>query len=89
MTLSLSMNDPKKFEAFLKKLFDSKDKNKDGTLDFNEIKTLLQLYTDCTEFELKQEFSKIDRNNDGVLTFQEFKIMFGNVLNRMKQKQKK
>ena len=88
MTLSLSMNDPKKFEAFLQKLFDSKDKNKDGTLDFNEIKALLQMYTDCTEFELKQEFSKIDRNNDGVLTFQEFKIMFGNVLNRMKQRKK-
>ena len=88
MTLSLSMNDPKKFEAFLQKLFDSKDKNKDGTLDFNEIKSLLKMYTDCTEFELKQEFSKIDRNNDGVLTFQEFKIMFGNVLNRMKQRKK-
>ena len=89
MSTAILMNDPQKFEEFVKKLFDRQDKNKDGTLDFNEIKELLQIYTNCSEFELAQEFRKLDRNNDGVLSFYEFKIMFGNVLNRFKQNKKK
>ena len=89
MSTAQKMNDPKKFEEFIKKLFIRTDKNKDGFLDFNEIKHLLQIFTNCTGFELKYEFRKLDRNNNGVLSFQEFKIMFGKVLNRLKQNHKK
>ena len=89
MTLSLSMNDPKKFERFLKKLFVRLDTNKDGSLDFNETKKIIQIFTNCTDFELKQEFEKLDQNNDGVLSFPEFKVMFKSVLDRLEQNSKK
>ena len=88
MTLSLSMNDPKKFEKFLKRLFVRLDTNKDGSLDFNETKKLIQIFTNCTDFELKQQFEKLDQNHDGVLSFVEFKVMFESVLDRLEKNSK-
>ena len=48
MSSNLLLDDPKKFEEFLTRLFKTKDKNNDGKLDFNEIKQLLDIYFDKT-----------------------------------------
>ena len=89
MSTVILMDDPIKYEEFLKKLFIRQDKNKDGTLDFNEIKQLLQIFTNCSVYELKEQFNKLDLNNNGLISFSEFKILFENILNKLKEKKRK
>ena len=50
MASKVLIDDPKKFEEFITKLFIAKDINHDGRLDYNEIKELLNIYADkCSE----------------------------------------
>ena len=87
MASKVLIDDPKKFEEFITKLFIAKDINHDGRLDYNEIKELLNIYADkCSDQELKIEFNKIDANHDGELSLEEFKTMFKNVIARLIKK---
>ena len=90
MASKVLLDDPKKFEEFLTRLFKTKDKNNDGKLDYNEIKQLLDIYFDkASEQDLKIEFNKIDVNHDGELSLAEFKIMFKNVMDRLNKRNRK
>ena len=87
MASKILLDDPKKFEEFLTRLFKKKDKNNDGKLDYNEIKELLNIYFDkASEQDLKIEFNKIDVNHDGELSLEEFKTMFKNVMDRLNKR---
>ena len=90
MASKVLLDDPKKFEEFLTRLFKTKDKNKDGKLDYAEIKQLLDIYFDkSSEQDLQIEFNKIDVNHDGELSLEEFKTMFKNVMDRLNKRNKK
>ena len=90
MASKVLIDDPKKFDEFLTRLFKKKDVNNDGKLDYNEIKELLDIYFDkASEQDLKIEFNKIDVNHDGELSLEEFKTMFKNVNDRLKKRNRK
>eukprot|EP01156_Anaeramoeba_ignava_P020816 Anaeramoba_ignava/c17271_g1_i2.p1 GENE.c17271_g1_i2~~c17271_g1_i2.p1 ORF type:complete len:128 (+),score=56.03 c17271_g1_i2:53-436(+) len=59
----------------LKTIFDGIDKNKNGFLEFSEIKLYANdlFGKEATDEEAKQLFDEMDGNKDGKITFEEFK----------------
>jgi len=59
----------------LRKVFDSFDKDKNGSIDIGEIKALAkELGHEITDSDVQKIFSEIDTNKDGKISFEEFAI---------------
>jgi len=66
----------KEDKADLKETFDLFDKDGGGTIDYNELKSVLyQLGVTATDKELKKIIHRVDKNFDGEIDFDEFLAM--------------
>lgn len=72
------MSDAEK-QAKMKEKFEQLDTNGDGTLDFDELKALLQKGNPSfTNAEVEQLYTNVDANHDGNVSFDEFlKYLYG------------
>jgi len=69
----LSRKDIKAYEATFKKY----DTDKDGFLDLQELKYLMEkIGHPQTHVSLKQMIAEVDEDNDGVMSFREFLLIF-------------
>ena len=92
MNVSELMKNPKKVEEVCRQYFDSIDKNKNGLLEYKEIKIILAKFADESnsikppEDEIVDPFKKLDTNNDGKISFSEFKTLFVKYLGNLSKK---
>ena len=80
------LKDPQKREKFCRQYFDSIDKNRNGVLEYKEIKVILSKFADesnsiqSPEDEIIDAFNKLDGNKDGKISFSEFQMLFDKYL---------
>ena len=92
MNIKELLKDPQKVETICKNYFDSIDKNKNGVLEYKEIKVILAKFADESDAVIPPEeetlasFKKLDKNNDGKISYPEFKSLFDNYLANMAKK---
>ena len=85
------LNDPAKIDKALRDYFYSVDKNKNGILEYKEIKKILIKFAEDTDTvsetddEIKKAFDQLDSNKDGKISFDEFKALFEIYLKRFKK----
>lgn len=76
------MNNKEGFERVAKKGYEEVDKNKNGSLDFNEIKSILVNFSQRsglmppTNAEVEQVYKQLDMDKNGKVDFNEFKLFF-------------
>ena len=86
------MKDPNKVDKICKTYFDSIDKNKNGVLEYKEIRQILAKFAEENdslnppEEEIKNAFNQLDTNKDGKISFSEFKRLFNKYLVGMANK---
>ena len=62
-----------RFEEEVKQVFDLLDKDKDGSIDYNEVIMGIKAYTmQPSQAQIKEIISKIDRNGNGKIEYDEF-----------------
>ena len=89
MDIKELLKDPKKVEKICRDYFNSIDKNKNGVLEYKEIKVILEKFADesdsamAPEDEILKAFKDLDRNKDGKISYSEFKTLFEKYLNNM------
>ena len=88
MNVQELLNDPDKIDKICKDYFYSVDKNKNGVLEFKEIKKILVKYAEDTDAiqesddEIKKAFDTLDTNKDGKISYDEFKNLFQSYLGK-------
>ena len=86
MNVQEILKDSAKIEKICSGYFYSVDKNKNGVLEFKEIKNILAKFAEDTdtiqepEEQIKAAFNQLDSNNDGKISYDEFKTLFQNYL---------
>ena len=76
------MNNKEEFEKLAKQGYEEVDKNKNGSLDFNEIKSILVNFSQrsglmpTTNAEVEQVYKQLDIDKNGKIDFNEFKGFF-------------
>ena len=76
------MNYKEQFEKLAKQGYEEVDKNKNGSLDFNEIKSILVNFAQRsglmppTNAEVEQVYKQLDMDKNGKIDFTEFKGFF-------------
>lgn len=76
------MNNKEQFEKLAKQGYEEVDKNKNGSLDFNEIKSILVNFAQrsslmpSTNAEVEQVYKQLDMDKNGKIDFTEFKGFF-------------
>ena len=76
------LNDKDAFEKAAKQGFDEVDSNKNGKIDFEEIKAVLVKFSagnglpTPTKAEIEDVFKKLDIDKNGKIDFEEFKVFF-------------
>ena len=76
------MNNKEEFEKLAKQGYEEVDKNKNGSLDFNEIKSILVNFSQRsglmppTNAEVEQVYKQLDIDKNGKIDFNEFKGFF-------------
>ena len=76
------MNNKEQFEKLAKQGYEEVDKNKNGSLDFNEIKSILVNFAQRsglmppTNAEVEQVYKQLDMDKNGKIDFTEFKGFF-------------
>ena len=86
MNITEILKDPAKVDKICREYFYSVDKNKNGVLEFKEIKNILAKFAEDTdtiqepEEKIKTAFNQLDSNNDGKISYEEFKTLFQNYL---------
>ena len=92
MDVSELIKNPEKVEKICRNYFDSIDKNKNGVLEYREIKVILAKFAqDSNSIKLPEDdiidaFKKLDSNKDGKISFQEFKSLFDQYLKNLSRK---
>ena len=67
-------------DAKITSIFNKLDIDKSGTIQFNELKSVLtELGHNLTNYEIRKLISEVDTNNDDKISLNEFKIFFKNV----------
>ena len=88
MSIQELLKDPAKIEKICSDYFYSIDKNKNGVLEFREIKKILRKFAEETdtaqepEEKIKTAFNQLDSNNDGKISYEEFKTLFQHYLSQ-------
>ena len=91
MSVQEFLKDPAKIDKALHDYFSSVDKNKNGVLEYKEIKKILIKFSEDTDTvietddEIKKAFDQLDTNKDGKISFDEFKTLFEIYLKRFKK----
>ena len=86
MNIPEILKDPAKVDKICREYFYSVDKNKNGVLEFKEIKNILAKFAEDTdtiqepEEKINTAFNQLDSNNDGKISYEEFKTLFQNYL---------
>ena len=86
MNIPEILKDPAKVDKICREYFYSVDKNKNGVLEFKEIKNILAKFAEDTdtiqepEEKIKTAFNQLDSNNDGKISYEEFKTLFQKLL---------
>ena len=76
------MNNKEEFEKLAKQGYEEVDKNKNGSLDFNEIKSILVNFSQRSGLmppinaEVEQVYKQLDIDKNGKIDFNEFKGFF-------------
>ena len=92
MNIQELIKDPKKVEKICKNYFNSIDKNKNGVLEYKEIKKILAKFAEESDSVIPPEdetlaaFNKLDKNQDGKISYTEFKGLFDIYLANMAKK---
>ena len=92
MNVNELMKNPGQVDKICRKYFDSIDKNKNGVLEYKEIKVILAKFAEESdslnppEEEIKDAFKKLDTNHDGKISFSEFKSLFNKYLMGLNKK---
>ena len=93
MSIQELLQDPTKIDKTCRDFFFSVDKNKNGVLEYKEIKKILSKFAENTDTiiepddEIKKAFELLDTNHDGKISFEEFKTLFQQYLNRFQKKE--
>ena len=79
-----------KIKGDVKEVFDQLDEDKSGTLEANEIKTLLKMLTDTevTDEVVADVMSQLDIDNNGLIDFAEFTVWYVKSEQRLQQEEK-
>lgn len=79
-----------KIKGDVKEVFDQLDADKSGTLEANEIKTLLKMLTDTevTDEIVADVMSQLDIDNNGLIDFAEFTVWYVKSEQRLQQEEK-
>ena len=91
MSIQEFLNDPAKVDKALHDYFSAVDKNKNGVLEYKEIKKILIKFSEDTDTvietddEIKKAFIQLDTNKDGKISLDEFKALFQIYINKFKQ----
>ena len=91
MSIQEFLNDPAKVDKALQDYFSAVDKNKNGVLEYKEIKKILIKFSEDTDTvietddEIKKAFIQLDTNKDGKISLDEFKALFQIYINKFKQ----
>ena len=92
MNISELIKNPQQVEKICRNYFDSIDKNKNGVLEYREIKVILAKFAADSnsikppEDDIIDAFNKLDSNKDGKISFQEFKSLFDQYLKNLSRK---
>ena len=92
MNVQELLQDPQKIEKICRNYFDSVDKNKNGILEYKEIKVILAKFAEQSnsiqppEEDIKDAFKKLDANKDNKISYLEFKSLFNKYLDRIYNK---
>ena len=88
MNIQELLKDPDKIDKICRDYFYCVDKNKNGVLEFKEIRKILAKYAEDTDTiqesddEIKKAFELLDTNKDGKISYDEFKTLFQSYLGR-------
>ncbi len=88
MSIQELLKDPSKVDKICSDFFSSVDKNKNGVLEFREIKRILSKFAEDTDTaqhddeEIRKAFNQLDTNKDGKINLDEFKNLFKIYLNK-------
>ena len=91
MSIQEFLNEPAKVDKALHDYFSAVDKNKNGVLEYKEIKKILIKFSEDTDTvietddEIKKAFIQLDTNKDGKISLDEFKALFQIYINKFKQ----
>ena len=86
------LKDPKEIDKVCGNYFFSVDKNKNGVLEFKEIRKILDKFAEDTdtvqesEENIRKAFDQLDTNHDGKISYEEFKNLFQSYLSKYTQK---
>ena len=89
MNIEELKNDETKIEKICKDYYESVDKNKNGVLEFKEIKSILVKFADVSnsiqpvDEDIRKAFNQLDTNKDGKISYSEFKNLFNSYLKNM------
>ena len=91
MNVQEFLKDPANVDKAVHDYFSTVDKNKNGVLEYKEIKKILIKFSEDTDTvietddEIKKAFDQLDSNKDGKISLDEFKELFRIYLNKFKQ----
>ena len=86
------LKDPNEIDKVCRNYFFSVDKNKNGVLEFKEIRRILDKFAEDTdtvqesEENIRKAFDQLDTNHDGKISYEEFKNLFQSYLSKYTQK---
>ena len=86
------LKDPNEIDKVCRNYFFSVDKNKNGVLEFKEIRRILDKFAEDTdtvqesEENIRKAFDQLDTNHDGKISYEEFKNLFQGYLSKYTQK---
>ena len=86
MNIQELLKDPERIDKICRNYFDSVDKNKNGVLEFKEIKKILGKFAEDTSTALESDdailkaFQQLDKNKDGKISYDEFRCLFDSYL---------
>ena len=86
------LKDPNEVDKVCGNYFFSVDKNKNGVLEFKEIRRILDKFAEDTDTVQESEenilkaFDQLDTNHDGKISYEEFKNLFQSYLSKYTQK---
>lgn len=80
-----------KIKGDVREVFDQLDVDKSGTLEANEIKTLLEMLTssEVTDEVVQEVMSELDIDKNGLIDFSEFTVWYVKSEQRLQQEEKK